>query len=353
MKVCFFGNYLREYPRNEIIIEGLRSSGVEVVECNTRKRGLTKFIDLYKKHKALKGNYDILLVAFSGHAIVWFARILTKKKIVFDAFVSLDLTNIEDRETHSRYGLRARYYAFFDYISCKLSDTVLLDTQAQIQYFLGKYKLDKNKFYRIFVGANENYFYPLKIKKEGSKIIVHWHGYIVPFNGIEIIIQAANILRPYKDIEFRIITRFNSAFEKIKVLADSLELKNIIFFPEMNRKDLAREIQKSDICLGIFGDNKKAQVVIPNKIFEAVACAKPVITAKHSSILELFQDGEDMVLCKPLDSDSLAKKILILRDSEIRKRIGKNSFFKFENMLTTKILGSEVKKIIQNTYHGK
>ncbi len=350
MKVCFFGNFLREYPRNEIMIQGLRHNGVEVVECNTRKRGLNKFIELYKKHKALNGDYDILFVAFSGHAIIWFARMLTKKKIVFDAFVSLYLTNIEDRETHSRHSLKARYYAFFDYISCKLSDAVLLDTQAQIQYFLERYKLDKNKFYRIFVGANENYFYPLKIQKKNNKIIVHWHGYIVPFNGIETIIQAANILRQYKDMEFRIITRFNSAYEKIKIMADSLELTNIIFFPEMNRKDLAREIQESDICLGIFGDNKKAQVVIPNKIFEAVACAKPVITARHPSVLELFHDSEDMVLCAPHDPESLAKKILTLRDKEIQKKIGENALHTFNGKLTTKILGEEVKKIIQKIY---
>ena len=34
MKVCYWGTFEREYPRNAVLIAGLRQNGVEVVECH-------------------------------------------------------------------------------------------------------------------------------------------------------------------------------------------------------------------------------------------------------------------------------------------------------------------------------
>ncbi len=36
MRICYFGTYSMEegYPRNRVIIEGLRKNGVDVVECH-------------------------------------------------------------------------------------------------------------------------------------------------------------------------------------------------------------------------------------------------------------------------------------------------------------------------------
>ena len=34
MRVCYFGTYRAEYSRNQIMIEGLRRNGVEVIECH-------------------------------------------------------------------------------------------------------------------------------------------------------------------------------------------------------------------------------------------------------------------------------------------------------------------------------
>ena len=34
MRVCYFGTYRVRYSRNQIMIEGLRRNGVEVIECH-------------------------------------------------------------------------------------------------------------------------------------------------------------------------------------------------------------------------------------------------------------------------------------------------------------------------------
>lgn len=314
MTVCFFGNYLKDYPRVATLRQGLVENKIKVLECHTRKVGVKKVWSLYKQHQLIKNDYDLLIVMMGGQTLVWFARLISNKKVIFDAFTSLYLTNIEDRKTNSRFSPKAIYYKFWDWFPCFLASKILLDTDAQIDYFVKKYKIKRGKFIRLPISADPRIYYP--IQNNSDKFIVHWHGYIVPFYSIETIIKSAEILKGYKDIQFQIVTRFNGKYWKIKKMCDNLNLKNVKFYPETDYSGIARYINQSHLCLGVFGDNKKARLVIPNKIIEAVACAKPVITADQPAIHELFVDRENIILCKTENSPDLAKKILMLRDNQ-------------------------------------
>ncbi|OHE40290.1 MAG: hypothetical protein A2102_02890 [Tenericutes bacterium GWF2_38_8] len=344
MTICFFGNYIKDYPRVQVLRKGLRQNGAKVLECHTRNSGIRKYLDLYRQHKKVKNQYDILLVCMGGYMLTWFAKLLTKKPVIFDFFVSLYLTNVEDRKIFSRGSLKAKYYAFLDKFSCRFADKVLLDTQAQIDYVVGRYNLDPKKFIRVFVGSDDEVFFPAKIVgKDLGKFIVHWHGHIVPFHGLETVIKAAQKLKDNEAVEFQVVTRFNGKFQKIKNLTEHLGLTNIKFYPEVDYQSLAKMINQADICLGIFGDNEKARVVIPNKIYEAIACGKPVITARHAVLQELFVDGENIIMAKPADPDDLAKKILELKDNPaLRNKLAENTRALFEDKLTPKIIGRQL-----------
>src|SRR3990167_10336608 len=96
MTVLYFGTYDPEYSRNAVLISGLRQSGVEVIECRDSSPGIRKFINLFKKHRQLKNQYDVMVVVFLGQQIVPFAKIISRKPIVFDAFLSLYDSNVFD-----------------------------------------------------------------------------------------------------------------------------------------------------------------------------------------------------------------------------------------------------------------
>jgi len=348
MTICFLGNYIKDYPRIEVIRKGLQKNGVRILECHTRQRGIKKYLDLYQQHKKIKNKYDILMVMMSGQTLVWFAKLISNKKIIFDAFASLYLTNVKDRQTCSEKSLHAKYYAWLDKISVQLANKVLLDTQAQINFYVKKYKLNKNKFVRLFVGCDNLIFKPQYQINSSEKFIVHWHGYIVPFYSVETIILAADLLKNKTDIEFHLITRFNTKYDKIQKLIKKLNLINVSFFPETKRHKLNLFINKAQICLGIFGNNKKAQVVIPNKIYEAMACAKPIITANQPAVHELFTNQQNILLCQPNNPQDLADKILILKNNfELQKKIGGYTYDLFKQKLTPEILGKELLKICQ------
>ena len=351
MTICYFGNYQKEYPRNSVLIQGLKQNDVAVLECQTRQTGFKKFISLWWQHQKIKNKYDVLIVGFAGHALMWFAKLITRKPIVFDAFVSLYLTNVEDRKTCSSKSLKAKYYAWLDKISCQLADEILLDTNAQIEYFVDKYGIKKKKFHRIFVGCDNKIFYSENSRNKkypNGEFIVHWHGYIVPFHGFAVIFEAANILwRKKEPIIFRIITRFNVASAKYLAAVEDSRLKNIIFRQEASYRELAEAINQADCCLGIFGSNKKAKLVIANKIVEAAACAKPIITIARDVLEELFVFNKSIVVVSTDSGEDLAKKILQFRDDiRWRQEIADNAYQIYTKNLTPKILGKRLKDIL-------
>ena len=337
MTVCFFGNYIPDYPRIIVLKKGLEANGIKVLECHTRKTGFGKYLDLWQQHRKIKNEYDVLLVTMAAYTLVPFARFIARKKLIFDAFVSLKLS-YEDR------GIAGG--GFWDVVGSRHADKVLLDTNAQIDYFVSNYNLPHEKFIRVFASANPDIFHPMSsTPSEKRTFVVHWHGHIVPFHGVETVIAAARLLKEKKDIEFHITTRFNSKYEKIKRQAEGLE--NIRFFPETSYLGLAKAINDSDVVLGIFGANKKAELVIPNKIFEAVACARPVITRDSSAIRELF-DETTMRFCKAASPKDLADSILALyNDANLRKILSENAHKLFLEKLTPVILGSPVGALVE------
>jgi glycosyltransferase involved in cell wall biosynthesis len=153
--------------------------------------------------------------------------------------------------------------------------------------------------------------------------------------------EAAEILRA-ENVEFRLITRFNREYEKIKEMVEKLDLENVKFFPEASKQEIAKKINEADVCLGVFGNNRKAQVVIPNKIVEAIACGKAVITGRQDVLKEIFVENESILMCEPENPKDLANKILKLKNNQqLREEIGKNGYNLFLTKLKPKILIKE------------
>jgi len=349
MKVCYFGIYQSSYPRNNILIEGLRQNNIEVIECCDRSKGIKKYWRLFWKHWQIRNDYNIMMVGFLGQSIIFLAKLISRKPIILDAFISLYDTNVFDRKICSSKSLRARYYYFLDKFSCHIADKVLLDTDCHIDYFVKTFKLSRKKFVRIFVGSNDRIFYPQpNTRKIIDRFLVHFHGYIVPFHGVEYIVRAAKVLEK-ENIIFQFITRYDSSFQDLQKLVKQLNIKNINFIEVVSYGKLAQYMNQADVCLGVFGTTPKIQKVIPNKIFEALACVKTLITARTPAVKELLTDRENCLLTELGDPRDLADKILELKNNPaFKEKIAQNGYQLYKENLTPKILGAKLKDILIN-----
>lgn len=352
MTVLYFGNYRSNYPRNRVLINGLRQNGVKIIECNVRNNGFWSLITLFFKYLKSKTHYDFLVVGFPGQEAMFLARFLTlrlgsgraRKPIIFDAFTSHYGGYILDRKYFSTKSFRAKYYRFLDKWSCKLADLILLDTLVHIDFFVQEFGLPKEKFIRVFVGTDSNIFYPREnpdIGRSKSPFRVHFHGHYIPLQGIRYIIEAAKLLEN-EDISFNLIGR-GQTFKEDRKLAERLGLKIINFIDSVSYDKLPEYMAQADVCLGIFGDSPKTDLVIPNKLYEALAMAKPVITADTPAVRELLTDGVNVFLCRKANPESLAEKILLVRDEPaIAEKAALNGRRLFEEKLKEKTLGAEL-----------
>src|SRR3989344_5993161 len=350
MRVLYFGIYNPSYARNWVIINGLRKNGVEVVELRERPSRSSIF-KLAFKYLFLKKDFDLVIVGFPGQEIMFLAKLLVRKPIIFDAFTSHYGGYILDRKKSSPKSIKAKYYRFLDKWSCKLADRVLLDTQAHIDFFVREFGLSVDKFRRVWIGANDDNFKPInrqdlfkQVLPVNDKFKVIFFGTYVPLQGVEYIIRAAKVLESQKDVIFQFIGKGQDRNKCIE-LSKNLGLKNIEFIDMMKPEALRIEIAKSDIVLGLFGDTPKTPIVIPNKVYEALAMKKPVITADTPAIRELFDDN-DMFLVPAANPHKLAQAIIELKNSpELRMKFSENGYRKFIDRASSKVLGQEVRDI--------
>lgn len=344
MTICYFGIYDPEYSRNRVFIKGLRQNGVEVIECVSRLRGVAKYIELIKKHKKIRGTYDVMVVGYPGQQAVLLAKILTSKPIVLDALVPLYESLVYSRGQLKRLGLSAMYYWFLESLALRMADKVIVDTNAHRDYFVQTFRLNMDKFIRIFIGSDTDVFYPTRI--HSSKFIVHFHGALSPLQGVEHIIGAAKILE-HENIYFQIIGEGQSSGD-IKRLLQRLDLKNVTLCGYVPHHQLTEHMGRASVSLGLFGTVEQARRAIPNKIYEALAARSPIITSSTPAVQELLTDTKNVLFCKAGSAEDLACAIRRMRDdSTMRATISQNGYTLFMSKLTPRSVGAELSTVLR------
>jgi len=302
----------------------------------------------------LKHDYDLVFIGFFGQPLVPVIKKLTNKPIIFDAFLSAYDTMCFDRKRFKSNSLGGKFFYWLDKHSCELADKILLDTHAHIDYFVNTFGLERNKFQRIFVGADDSIFYPRNMKRKDSTFKVFYYGTYRPLQGIEYIIKSAKKLESHNDIEFEIVGK-GPERKKIDTLVQELNIKNIRFIDWVPYEKLPLEIAKADVCLGgHFSHIGKAKRVIAGKTFQFIAMKKPVIVGDNPANRELFEDRENALLVEMASEYTLADAILELKEDEgLREKIAKRGYRTFINRCAPSIIGKETVRIIHSIIPGE
>ena len=90
--------------------------------------------------------------------------------------------------------------------------------------------------------------------------------------------------------------------------------------------------------------------VVPNKVFQIIAMAKPVIVNGGPAIREAgFVDGKNCIFAKPADPRSIADAILKLKDDgRLRKAIGKNAYLLYKKSFSPEKIAKNLIEMIKN-----
>lgn len=276
----------------------------------------------------LKLKNDVyILLPFSKNQ--FFKNFFKRDKIINDFFISNYDTYVYDRKKITNKNPRAWWKFFQDWFNFKFSKYILSDTYTHFKYWESLFGKYKGELFVLPVLADKSIYYPSLIETKHEKIKILFYGSFIPLHGIDVILKAFSLMEKNNiPFEAKIIGN-GQMYNKMKELYNELNLKYVqmegLFIDE---KSLSQEIRDHDIILGIFGDSLKAKSVVPNKVYQALACKKAVVTLRSEPIFEFF-DENDMITC---DRDPLLlseKLIELINNPLLLENIASNGYHKF------------------------
>lgn len=345
MRICYFGNYDPELSRNKIYQRGLIENGVEILECRDKEKGLQKFWNLRKKHKNIKGKYDVMIVGYPSYSSVPFARLFTKTPVIFDA-----LGSFWEAQTLSHEGYSPLKAKIIDWLAVKSADVVLVETERQKQFFVERFGGRSEKYQVVYTGVDDSSFFRDPSVPLLPQFTVLFRGRLTPEAGAKYVLEAAKLLEN-EDIYFRIIgfgERWNELTKQIK----DMNIRNADINKELLSFDeLRRRMSECHVSLGQFEKHDRLERTIPHKAFESLAMKIPYITAHVAGVSELLTDGENCLMVNIADAKDLAEKIrLIKNDPILARKITDNGFALYQQKFTPRILGKRIIEIIRTRW---
>jgi glycosyltransferase involved in cell wall biosynthesis len=352
MRILFTCGREAEYPRNAVLRACLEQNFEVFAITGNRSPLVTRYANLATRLLLSTQKHDLTFVGFLGQPIVPLVWMRYRKPIVFDAFLSVYDTLCFDRRYYSPKSLPGRLSFWLDYISCKLSNIVILDTKAHADYFQREFRIPKEKLKTIPVGCDENLFYPRTYTYNETNFSILFYGSFLPLQGIDVIIRAAKILEYDTRIKFRIIGN-GIEYARIRRLANQIDVENVQFLPPVALSELPAEIARATVCLGgHFGTVEKARRVIASKTFQFLAMGKATIVGDNMANHEILTHAYDSWFCKMGDPEALADAILTLvYNPELRSYLGQNAYKTFMETASISVLSEQVRTIIERDIH--
>lgn len=343
-KLLLWGTFDLGKPRVRILERGLLENGAEVIRCHrevwanvedkSQVKGILHKIALIARWLSAylflvpaylrAPRHDAVLISYLGHLdvlVLWPFAKLRRKPIIWDAFLSLYNTVVEDRRLISRGNPLAKLLWAWEWLACRAADRVILDTRAHADYFARTFHLPESKMGAVFVGAEPEVFSEAVAPvSANAPPTVLFYGQFIPLHGIETIVAAARLAKD-EAIDWVIIGSGQEA-ERILALLDEAPLPRLKWIPWVSYEDLKFWIGRASVCLGIFGNTDKAAMVIPNKVFQILMSGKPLITRDSPAIRELLTPGQEhILLVPPADPEALVSAVRDMISRPVPRRL--------------------------------
>lgn len=192
--------------------------------------------------------------------------------------------------------------------------------------FRNKHNVSKDSFVITYVGA---------------------HGVA---NHLDQIIETANILRD-KNIVFWLI---GDGMEKnrLKLKANQMGLKNVIFFDPVPKAEVFKYILASDMGASVLKKADAFKTVYSNKTFDYMSCKKPIFMAIDGVSRALVEEADAGVYVEPENANDFAAKVLLYqKNPDLVFSQGINGYDYAINNFDRTVLAKRFINFIQNPDH--
>jgi colanic acid biosynthesis glycosyl transferase WcaI len=213
----------------------------------------------------------------------------------------------------------------------RASDHVVVVTPAFKEYLVQHWQVAPEKISGIENGVEAELFSPrtesaLRFELGAErKFVVSYIGTMGNAHGLETLVEvAAQLQNSAPNILFLLVGE-GAEKEHLVSLVRSRGLTNLRFVDQQSREKIPAHICASDACLVLLKKNEIFKTVIPSKMLEFMACARPVILGVEGQARKILNDAQAGICIEPGNPSALAKAVLRLAgDEQLGQTLGRN-----------------------------
>jgi glycosyltransferase involved in cell wall biosynthesis len=213
----------------------------------------------------------------------------------------------------------------------KEAERIVVVTPAFTEHLVQHWKVPRDKISLVENGVETDLFAPhdAGALKQAlglqDKFVVCYVGTMGMAHGLQTVVEAAARLRTSDPQVTFLLVGEGAEKEKIKALARSRDLDNMLFIDQQVRERIPDFICASDACLVSLRKTELFKTVIPTKMLEFMSCARPVIVGVDGQARKIIEDAQAGIFVEPEESSDLADAIRRLAsDADLRMRLGAN-----------------------------
>ena len=345
--VLWWGRFDPDYSRNRILRQAFSAFGWKIIDFRPR---LSSLGDLEATLKGIKKPDILWLPAFRQRDMAAAARWARRHNVplVFDPMISAYDKQVFERRKFTADSPQAAKLLEKERSIFSSADQIVADTAGHAEFFADTFGLSPEKIHVVAVGAEESLFCPAPLTERPPQEPPEalFYGSFISLQAPEVIVEAAKLC----DAPIRWTLLGDGPLKAICEEAAG-DHPAITFESYTPYEDLPARIHKADILLGVFGKSGKAARVIPNKVYQALACGRVVITRESTAYPAPKSEG--LVEIPAGDAHALAENVkrLALAPNRLEAR-GAAARTYYEQHFSLQTIHSQLEAVLKKVLCG-
>jgi glycosyltransferase involved in cell wall biosynthesis len=142
--------------------------------------------------------------------------------------------------------------------------------------------------------------------------------------GLETLLEAAALLKSDERVAFVLVGEGPRKAVLVSKAAD-MGLRNVRFLPEVSSAEMPGYLSAADCSIVPLKDEPLFRSALPSKMFEAWACARPVVLSVGGEAASVLEEAQGGVACPPEDPMAMAEGIRFMADNrDVASEMGRS-----------------------------
>ncbi|PYI57194.1 glycosyltransferase family 4 protein [Paenibacillus flagellatus] len=297
------------------------------------------------RHDVLIVTSPPLFVGITGILISWFKRV----PMVFEVRDLWPESAIDTGVLKNKFLIRAAYIV--EKWSYRFAKKINVLTPAFQDKLVREKGVPNEKIIFVPNGADLDVFQPGETdnwvrEKYGlnGKFVVSYFGAHGVANHLISLIHAAEACKDLQDVIFLLV---GDGMEKemLQKVAQEKGLRNILFVAPQPKSVMPDFCRASDVCTAVLQKNDTFKTVYPNKVFDYMSCAKPILIGIDGVARELVEKSHSGYFFDPESPMEFRQKLLLLyKDRAHAKQLGEKGYDFVKNNFSRKSLAFEYER---------